>query len=662
MANMKKADMAKNNDKIPAYQSPIRLFIIMSISIIFAEALIMFGFQFFPTVSENTKVILDTFLLFVILFPIIYLFVYRPLILLITNRTQDNEKIKMFFAVFEHNINTVFITDIKGNIEFVNPMFEKVTGYSREEVVGQSPSMLDSGETAEVVFEELLKTVRTGKTWRGMFKNKKKDGQFYWCESIISPIRNEEGQITHFLSIQEDVTEKMKLKEDANLLTSYASFDGLTGLYNRTRFMELLEGWIIQAKARNYTGAILLIDIDRFRLINDTYGNKAGDELLKRMAEYLKDVTSDIDIQYFRTFGKEIMESILCRMGGDEFAVFLPSRNEKETLETADEIRRSLESFQFENWAGHITVSVGIVLYPAHGATLYDLFKKVDAAVFSAKELGRNRSRLYQDEDLVLEKMHSRVEWKGRIQNALREDRFVPWFQPLLDLKNDTIYHYEALVRMRNENGEIVPPGAFIDTAEAVGIIRDIDKVVITKAMRLQAMLKKQGRRVCFSMNLSGKDLGEKELLDFLKDSMCETSSDPECLNFEITETAAVHDLNRAVRFIRDLRALGCKFSLDDFGVGFTSFKYLKEMEVDYIKIDGSFIRKLAESKSDRLFVKAMVDVAHGLGVRTVAEFVENKETVRILKDYGVDYAQGYFIGKPATEVLPEDYKPIEPV
>ena len=658
MANMKKAAMAKNNDKIPAYQSPMRLFIIMSISIIFAEALIMFGFRFFPTVSENARVILDTFLLFVILFPIIYLFVHRPLILLITNRKQDNEKIRMYFAVLEHSINTVFITDTNGNIEYVNPMFEKVTGYSRVEAVGQAPAMLDSGETAEVVFEELLKTVKTGKTWRGTFKNKKKEGQHYWCESIISPICNEQGQITHFLSMQEDVTEKMKLKEGVNLLTSYTSFDGLTGLYNRTRFMELLEGWIIQAKARNYTGAILLVDIDRFRLINDTYGNKAGNELLKRMAEYLKDITSDIDIQYFRTFRKEIMESILCRMGGDEFAVFLPSRNEKEALETANEIRRRLESFQFENWVGHITVSVGVVLYPVHGVTLYDLFKKADAAVFSAKDLGRNRSRLYQEEDLVLEKMHSRVEWKGCSQNAIRKGLFVPWFQPLMDLKNDTIYHYEALVRMRDEAGGIVLPGAFIDTAEVLGQISDIDRIVIIKTMRLQAMLKRQGRRICFSMNLSGKDLVEKELLDFLKDSIWETSSYPECLNFEITETAAVQDLNRAVRFIRDLRVLGCKFSLDDFGAGFASFKYLKEVEVDYIKIDGSFIRKLAESKSDRLFVKAMVDIAHGLGVRTVAEFVENKETVSILKDYGVDYAQGYFIGKPAPEVLKEDNKP----
>ncbi len=654
MVNMKKADMAKNNDKIPAYHSPMRFFIIIAVSIIFAEALITFGFRFFPTVSENTKVILDTFLLFVILFPIIYLFVHRPLILLITNRKQDNEKIRMYFAVLEHSINTVFITDTNGNIEYVNPMFEKVTGYSREEAVGQSPAMLDSGETAEVVFEELLKTVKTGKTWKGTFKNKKKDGKYYWCNTFISPIRNEEGVITHFLSVQEDITEKMDLKESVARYASYASFDGLTGLYNRTRFMELLEDWMMQARTHNYFGALLMIDIDKFRLINDTSGSKVGDDLLQRMAGLLQEVVAEIDVQYFSNGNKEIMESLLCRMGGDEFAIFLSSRNEKEAMETAEKIRRRLESFQFGEWTGHITISIGVVLYPIHGVTIYDLFKKADASVFYAKELGRNRSRVYQPEDLVLEKMHTRVEWKGHIQKALRDDRFEIWFQPLLDLKNDTIYHYESLVRMRNDAGEIVPPAAFIDTAEALGQIRDIDRVVIKKTMRFQAMLKKQGRCVCFSMNLSGKELGERELLDFLKDSMSEISSDPACLNFEITETAAVHDLNRAVGFIRDLRSLGCKFSLDDFGVGFTSFKYLKEMAVDYIKIDGSFIKILPESKSDRLFVKAMVDVAHGLGIKTVAEFVENKETVGILKEYGVDYAQGYFIGKPSPEVLNE--------
>lgn len=569
-----------------------------------------------------------------------------------SERKHTSEEIRKLSTAVEQSVNIIFITDMQGRIEYVNPTFERVTGYSGAEMLGKTPRILDSGETAEIVFEEMQKTITAGKTWRGTFKNKKKDGHYYWCESLITPISNEEGQITHSLFVQEDITEKMELKENLSIFTSYASFDGLTGLYNRTRFMELLEEWILQAGAHQYTGAILLIDIDRFRLINDTYGSKMGDDLLKHMAEFLKDILAEIDMQYFSVSEKEIMESLLCRMGGDEFAVFLPSRDAKESLETAEEIRRRMESFQFGDWAGHITISIGIVLYPAHGATLYDLFKKVDAAVFHAKELGRNRSRLYQAEDLVLEKMHSRMEWKGHIQNALKEDRFVPWFQPILDLKNGTIRHFEALVRMIDKDGAVVPPGMFIDTAETLGLIGDIDKIIIEKTLKFQSELLKEGKRFCFSINLSAKDLDDRELLGFLKNKVMEASTYGECPIFELTETAAVHDLGRAVKFIRDLKSIGCSFSLDDFGVGFTSFRYLKEMEVDYIKIDGSFIKMLAESKNDRLFVKSMVDVAQGMGIKTVAEFVENEPTIKILRELGVDYAQGYFIGKPAPEIL----------
>ena len=247
--------------------------------------------------------------------------------------------------------------------------------------------------------------------------------------------------------------------------------------------------------------------------------------------------------------------------------------------------------------------------------------------------------------------MHSRMEWKGHIQNALKEDRFVPWFQPILDLKNGTIRHYETLVRMIDKEGAVVPPGMFIDTAEALGLIREIDKIIIEKTLKFQSELLKEGRQFCFSINLSAKDLDDRELLGFLKNKVMELSTYGERPIFELTETAAVHDLGRAVKFIRDLKSIGCSFSLDDFGVGFTSFRYLKEMEVDYIKIDCSFIKMLAESKNDRLFVKAMVDVAHGMGVKTVAEFVENEPTIKILRELGVDYAQGYFVGKPAPEI-----------
>lgn len=553
----------------------------------------------------------------------------------------------------EHSVNIIFITDAKGNIEYVNPTFEIITGFSKEEAIGQNSRILKSGEASGQVYEELWNTILAGKTWKGAFKNKKKNGQYYYCESSISPIRDEKNQITNFLCVQEDITEKLELKKDAGLAAYYATFDGLTGLYNRTRFMELIEEWISQAVAFKYNGALLLIDIDRFRQINDTYGNKVGDDLLKRIADFLKDCVAEIDMRLFlKTPDREVMEGILCRMGGDEFAVFLPSRTEQEAMMTADEIRKKLESFQFGDWTGHITISVGIVMYPMHGSTLYDLLKKADAAVFSAKELGRNRALLYQPEDMVLEQMHARLEWKGRIQKAIRDNRIKTWYQPILDMKKDTIEHYEVLVRMRNEDMSIVQPGEFINVAESLGLIMDIDRVVIERTLRFMRQLLKQEKYLYFSINLSAKDLDDIKFKQFLKEKVTELKDDAIRLIFEITETTAVCDLDKAVKFIRELKITGCKFSLDDFGVGFTSFKYLQEMELNYIKIDGSFIKKLPESSNDRLFVKSMVDVSHGLGIKTVAEFVENGKIVEVLKELGVDYAQGYFIGKPAPDVL----------
>ena len=343
--------------------------------------------------------------------------------------------------------------------------------------------------------------------------------------------------------------------------------------------------------------------------------------------------------------------AIVGRLGGDEFAILLPSREETEGILAAELIRKKIEAFRFAEITGNLTSSIGVVSYPKHGITAKDIFAKADAAIYLAKEQGYNRTRLFQEGDFVLEKMRSRVVWRNRIQKALAEDRLVPWFQPILDLKDNNIHHYEALARMRDVDGSIILPGAFIDIAEEMGLVTDIDRVIIEKTLRVQVALSKKGVTPSFSVNLSGKELGDEGLLEFLRSRITATGVDPGRLTFEITETAAIRELDKAIKFIRELRSLGCRFSLDDFGVGFTSFKYLKEMEVDYIKIDGSFIRKLHGNKTDRLFVKAIADVAKGMGIKTIAEFVENEEIMRILRDYGVDYAQGYFIGKPAPEI-----------
>ncbi len=441
---------------------------------------------------------------------------------------------------------------------------------------------------------------------------------------------------------------KMQTEERVKYL---ASHDELTGILNRTCFMEQLTEWVSHNKDYNQTGVLLLMDIDGFRLINDTYGHSTGDNVLHHVAVFLTTTLFEMDKHYVN---RDVKESILSRLGGDEFAIFLPDRNEKEGMETAEEIRKRLGKSRFVEVPGHVTTSIGVAIYPRDGSMTKELLTKADASIYHAKELGHNRIHLYNTGDMVLEKIRSRMEWKGHIQNAMEADRFAPWFQPVLVLKDNQVHHYEALARMRDTNGEVILPWAFVDTAEMLGLITAIDRIIINKTLQTQSNLCKQGKVLSFSMNLSGRDLGDKEFLQFLKSAIIETGADPRFLIFEITETAAIRDLDRAIKFIRELKAIGCSFALDDFGVGFTSFKYLREMEVDYIKIDGVFIRTLHETTNDHIFVKAIADVARGMGIKTIAEFVENNEIIKILKECGVDYGQGYFIGKPSPDIYSE--------
>lgn len=558
----------------------------------------------------------------------------------ISERKKTEFELKKLSMAIEHSVNIVFVTDKKGVIEYVNPMFEEVTGYSRDEVLGQTPRILSSGELPDSQYQDLWNTILSGKTWRRVLKNRKKDGGFYWCNSVISPIRNDSGEITHFLAVQEDISQKMLSDEKLKYLSHY---DELTGLINRSRFMELMDKYIAYSSTNGATGALLLMDIDQFKLLNDTLGHSSGDDYLRRLGKLIQSAT-DTAYKEHVVGGKPFIG----RLSGDEFAVFLPSLGREEGLDTAECLRKTVEQARFSEYQASVTISVGIAVYPDHGADTGTLFTRADAAVYRAKELGRNRCHVYLPEDRDLEKMHSRLSWKAKILKALKEDRFDPWFQPILDLSDNEVHHYEVLARMRDEDGTVLLPGAFIGIAENFGIVGAIDRVIIEKAMRLQAELKGQGKAISFSMNLSGKDLIDDDLLSFIQDRVASTGADPNRLIFEITETAAISDIDRAKRFVRALKSIGCNFALDDFGVGFTSFTYLKELQVDFIKIDGAFVRKLHESPEDRLFVKAITEVAKGMNIKTTAEFVEDEVVLGLLKGYGVDYAQGYIIGKPA--------------
>jgi diguanylate cyclase (GGDEF)-like protein len=428
-----------------------------------------------------------------------------------------------------------------------------------------------------------------------------------------------------------NVTEE-KLNEQR--IAYLADHDPLTGLINRRRFQDRLKEQIAYNRRYNASGALLFLDLDQFKYINDSHGHHTGDAYLRQVAEHLKKSLRETDI--------------VGRLGGDEFGIILPNA----TAESASTVSQSLlnglstKDFSHEGHHSPFSASLGIALFPDHGEKAGELLAKADSAMYNAKDHGRNTYRLYE-EGIDVARMQEKILWEDRIRHALKENRFQLYFQPIVNIQSGAICHYECLLRMIGENGEVISPGAFIDIAERFGMIREIDRWVVENAIRTQGTSRQVGRPVELTINLSGRHFGSREMLEIIQETTRRYKADPKSIVFEVTETAAVQNFSEACDFIKALHEMGYRFALDDFGAGFSSFDYLKHIPVDYIKIDGSFVRNLNHDKIDRIFVSAIAEMARGLGVETIAEFVENEETVDVLKTLGVPFGQGYFFAKP---------------
>lgn len=434
------------------------------------------------------------------------------------------------------------------------------------------------------------------------------------------------------LSVGLDITEH---KQAEGRLAWLADHDPLTHLFNRRRFQEELERILNLAMRYQRPGALLFFDLDQFKYINDTSGHQAGDTLLKTVANMLLRAVRNVDV--------------IGRLGGDEFAVLLPETSAagavtvtKTILELLGEARLTVD-----DRTHRASASIGIALFPEHGNDVHELLAAADLAMYQAKEAGRGGYHLYSEEDKSRERMHNLVHWKEKIEHALINDRFVLYFQPIMHVQSGTLSHCEALLRMLDDDGTVLAPAAFISAAERTGLIHEIDHMVLRKVIAQAASVNHHGNRINFSINLSAHAFNDPRLLQTLDEALAENAADPKDFLFEITETAALEDMPAARKLIETIRALGCRFALDDFGVGFSSFGYIRQLPIDVVKIDGSFIKNLATSPDDQILVKALCDVARGFGKKTTAEFVENAETLSLLGELQVDYAQGYFVGKP---------------
>ncbi|WP_280552990.1 EAL domain-containing protein [Halomonas sp. 25-S5] len=428
------------------------------------------------------------------------------------------------------------------------------------------------------------------------------------------------------ISVGLDITER---KAAEARLTWLAERDPLTELYNRRYFQDALQ----KALWHESRGAVLLLDLDQFKDVNELSGHHVGDRLLREVTETL-----------LLNLGHR---GVIARLGGDEFSLLLEHADEDQAVQVAQYIDQLLDSLGFRA-AGRrhrVTASIGIALFPIHGATPADLMASADVAMYKAKESGIQHWHLLSRTENAKDELQERVYWVERVRSALEEDSFELMVQPIMRLEDRDVKHYEVLLRMREADGSLVSPAYFIPVAERSGQIVQVDRWVLRHSLQLLSQLQERG--ISLAVNLSGQSLHDEGLKQYLADELAANGADPHHLILEVTETAAVTDFSTARGVLQAVRDLGCRTALDDFGVGFSSFHYLGQLPVDYIKIDGSFIRSLPISPESRVIVQAIADIAAGFGKQAIAEFVDQEALLPMLKSYGITYGQGFFLGRP---------------
>jgi diguanylate cyclase (GGDEF)-like protein len=429
------------------------------------------------------------------------------------------------------------------------------------------------------------------------------------------------------------------LRERDEALRKMAESDPLTGLVNRSLFRRDLEGEIEHASRDAIPSAVFFIDLDQFKYVNDTLGHAAGDKLLIRVAELLKSRVRDKDV--------------VSRFGGDEFTVLARNVSREGAMEMARSFNQIMRDMRLVEGDKILSVncSIGIAMIEPGRYSAEEVLAHADMACFDAKSHGRNRMHMYEEGGEGKKEMAMDIGWFQHIKQIIEQDRFRLMYQPIADVMHPDKESYEVLLRMPGPNGEIVLPSIFLPVAQRFGLMTDIDRWVIVHALKALADFRVSGRDVIFSINLSGQSLEDASMLQLIKDHLAQNRLPPSRVIFEITEQSAMRYLDKARLLIQGLVDIGCRFALDDFGTGFSSFSYLQQLPVDFIKIDGSFIRNMAQNSMDETMVLSIIQIARSLGKLTVAEFVQDEKTSTMLKASGVDHLQGYYVGAPSEKL-----------
>ncbi len=551
-------------------------------------------------------------------------------------RLQVDNRQRRLQSILDNAAESIITIDSNGCIENFNKAAARLFQYQPDEVISHQFAMLfpDNKLPVELHTAENLVPAESGENknaWEVI--GQRKDGSQFYLSLKFSEMQIA-GKIL-YTAIVDDISERRAVMER---LRHLAEHDSLTGLYNRQYFNDELERGFAQATRHpDYRCACIYIDLDNFKYVNDTLGHLEGDRLLVGIANTLKTRTRKSDV--------------LTRLGGDEFALLLHNVDERQAMIVAENYHKAITDFSFIAGGKHIDTgcSIGVALYEIDIDNKDALLARADIACHMAKRAGRNRIYLFEEADKnSIDTFQKEMGWARRIRHALEYDDFVFACQPMLRLSDETIYSNELLLRMRDpDSGQYLLPGGFLSAAERFGLMPEIDRWVIEHAFSWLSEQTQSGNSdLCYFINLSGKSIGDTKLLEFIKQVIPNLTISPQRVIFEITEDVAISEMQQAKQFLRELRRLGFRTALDDFGVGYSSFSYLRELDVDFVKIDGSFINSMHNDELNLALVKAINNICHILGKKTVAEYVENDFALKLLKEIGVDYAQGHNIAR----------------
>ena len=531
----------------------------------------------------------------------------------------------------ETSHDLIWATDAEGRFTYLNTAAYDIFGLPPADLIGRCFFDFEAG-AAHVANRRFLSALRKKREVKNYVTHVVSAyGEDRWIGINARLTYDEAGEPQGIRGTARDITEQHLATERIEHL---ALHDPLTDLPNRHSLQSRIE----IAFDEGTVGALLFIDIDHFKYVNDNFGHRSGDQLIIGVGSVLREVV--------RECGGE-----LYRLGGDEFAIHLPEALRKQAKEVAESALDAVRHYRFQESdqrvVANMSASCGIALYPFHGSDVPSLFSNVDIAMYQAKELGRNRQMIFDQASDNLRSTHKRVHWAKRLRDALDDDRISLFAQPVVRLKDQKPMHHEVLVRLRDDQGGYILPSTFIELAESLSLVQELDLQVVEKLLEFMRQHNQVGKKLRYFVNLSRVSIADPHWVKRFMSLLNQTQVDPSQLVFEITETAAMSEIDVTLSFINRLKDMGSRFALDDFGAGFSSFYYLKRFEVDYLKIDGSFIRDLAADEGSRLFVRALSDVAKGLSKQVVAEWVESPEALKLLVEMGAQYGQGFMFKKP---------------